>query len=103
MSLYGLCRDILSGEAEPESLGPHWERSMSFHFYNIAKPIMDSGLPGWRELLDQDYPPRIAELIKLECIRIYRIRKHAEEVAKFKASQQKAEQMKSTTGWADWV
>ena len=102
LPLETLMKAILCGEAEPEELDG-WEVSMGFHFYNIAKKFMDAQTPGWREILDMDYPPRIAELIKLECIRIHRIR----TAAKIKAVAVQRAQIVASGGpksdWADWV
>lgn len=102
LPIEALMKAILCGEAEPEELAG-WEVSMGFHFYNIAKKIMDAKTPGWREILDDDYPPRIAELIKLECIRIHKIRTRAKVKAVEVQKAQIAEAGGPKSDWTDWV
>lgn len=82
-------RDILTGDAEPESLGEHWERTMDFHIYQIACRILAHPHKPARASMAAEYPPRICELIKFRMVAVHNIRLKHERMIAWQEQQQR--------------
>lgn len=71
--IYGRIMDVLNGKAEPESLGPTWRHTMSWHSYKEAERILAIKFV-WRKDELAKLSPRFRELVEAEMIRLHRLR-----------------------------
>ena len=128
-SFYQTSMDIMSGDAEPECLGEHWERSLDFHIYKAACKILEFPHKPARAGLIAEYPARIGELVKLKMISIHNIRLKHQRMLQWQEDQQRKRRregqavahaemssardrqrlreagvvVEATDGWKDWV
>lgn len=126
-SFYQTSMDIMAGTVEPECLGDKWERSMDFHVYKAACTILDHPHQPGRAGLIAEYPPRIAEMIKVKMIAIHNIRLKQKRLLEWQEQQQRKRrlagahsrfaeltaatarhetrqaQQADADGWKDWV
>lgn len=98
---------VLRGELEPEALGKYWEHTISFPIYQKACQLL--ALPRHVRLERADQlPARIAELVKLEMIRVHRNNRALapawmrEVPAAMQEHENKMARRQAPTGWIDW-